>query len=110
MRIHRLTIGLFFVWLLAAAASALAAPKLEQFAVPTDDGHTLALWARQLPHPKGAILLLHGRTWSALPDFDLQVPGEQRSVMQSLNARGYSAYALDMRGYGKTPRDPSAWP
>jgi pimeloyl-ACP methyl ester carboxylesterase len=109
MRVQRLRIGLLFVWLLATASAALAAPKLEQFIVPADDGHTLALWARQVPRPKGVIVLLHGRTWSALPDFDLQVPGEQRSVMQSLNARGYSAFALDQRGYGKTPRDASGW-
>ncbi len=54
-------------------------------------------------------MLVHGRTWSALPDFDLQVPGDQRSVMQSLNARGYSAFAVDLRGYGKTPRDATGW-
>jgi pimeloyl-ACP methyl ester carboxylesterase len=29
--------------------------------------------------------------------------------MRALNARGYSAYALDMRGYGATPRDASEW-
>ncbi len=60
----------FFIALLAAGvnAAALAAPKLQQFAVPADDGLELA-------------------------------------VMQSLNSRGYSAFALDMRGYGKTPRD-----
>lgn len=111
MRAYRLPIGLFLVCLLAAGitSTALAAPKLEHFAVPADDGHTLALWAREVPKPKGVIVLLHGRTWSALPDFDLQVPGEQRSVMQSLNARGYSAFALDQRGYGKTPRDASGW-
>jgi len=93
----------------AAGPAALAAPKLQQLAVPADDGLTLALWAREVARPKGVIVLLHGRTWSALPDFDLQVPGDQRSVMQSLNARGYSAFALDMRGYGKTPRDATGW-
>lgn len=101
---------LCFVLLAAGvSAAALAAPKLEQFAVAADDGLALSLWAREVPRPKGVIVLLHGRTWSALPDFDLQVPGEQRSVMQSLNARGYSAFALDMRGYGKTPRDATGW-
>ncbi len=99
-----------FLWVVVllsvgAGPAALAAPKLQQLAVPADDGLTLALWAREVARPKGVIVLLHGRTWSALPDFDLQVPGDQRSVMQSLNARGYSAFALDMRGYGKTPRD-----
>ena len=73
------------------------------------DGSPLALWAREVPHPYGVILLIHGRTWSSLPDFDLQVPGEQRSVMQALNAKGYSAFALDLRGYGQSPRDATGW-
>lgn len=104
-------VALFLLVLLTVGTvpPALAAPKLQQLAVPADDGLTLALWAREVSRPKGVIVLLHGRTWSALPDFDLQVPGEQRSVMQSLNARGYSAFALDMRGYGKTPRDATGW-
>lgn len=73
------------------------------------DGHPLALWIRAAPKPKGVIVLLHGRTWSALPDFDLQVPGEQRSVMQAFVRRGYTVYALDARGYGATPRDSTGW-
>jgi pimeloyl-ACP methyl ester carboxylesterase len=97
-----------FVLVFSFVTLAHAAPKLQQLAVPVE-GHTLALWAREVPRSKGAILLLHGRTWSALPDFDLQVKGEQRSVMQSLNAQGYSAYALDLRGYGGTPRDATGW-
>src|SRR5688572_18961292 len=104
-----LAAGLSVFFLLSFAnAAALAAPKLQQFAVPVD-GHTLTLWAREVSRPKGVIVLLHGRTWSALPDFDLQVPGEKRSVMSSLNEKGYSAFALDMRGYGKTPRDATGW-
>jgi alpha-beta hydrolase superfamily lysophospholipase len=55
------------------------------------------------------ILLLHGRTWSGLPNFDLQVPGEKRSLMDAFVARGYAAYALDSRGYGATPRDATGW-
>jgi pimeloyl-ACP methyl ester carboxylesterase len=73
------------------------------------DGHPLALWSRTAARPKGAIVLLHGRTWSALPDFDLNVPGEQRSVMQALVRKGYAVYALDARGYGATPRDSTGW-
>ena len=91
-----------------AASLALEPAKLQQLSVPAD-GHPLALWAREVRQPNGVIVLLHGRTWSALPDFDLQVPGDQRSVMQSLNARGYSTFALDLRGYGKTPRDATGW-
>ncbi len=75
----------------------------------TSDGHPLALWTRAAVKPKGVIVLLHGRTWSALPDFDLQVPGEQLSVMQALVRRGYTVYALDARGYGSTPRDATGW-
>jgi pimeloyl-ACP methyl ester carboxylesterase len=94
--------------LLFHTEAAIAAPKLQQLTVPAD-GHTLTLWGREVSRPKAVVLLIHGRTWSALPDFDLQVPGEQRSVMQSLNARGFSAFALDMRGYGNTPRDATGW-
>jgi pimeloyl-ACP methyl ester carboxylesterase len=73
------------------------------------DGHLLALWEKRPTKPKGAIVLLHGRTWSSIPDFDLQVPGEKRSLMDALVARGYAVYALDLRGYGASPRDPSGW-
>jgi pimeloyl-ACP methyl ester carboxylesterase len=73
------------------------------------DGHPMAVWSRAPKHPKGVIVLLHGRTWSSLPDFDLQVPGDRRSVMEALAARGYAVYALDARGYGSTPRDSTGW-
>ncbi len=94
--------------LAGAPAVAAQAPALEHFTVVAD-GHPLALWARRPANPKGTILLIHGRTWSALPDFDLQVPGESRSVLANLAARGYAAYALDLRGYGATPRDRTGW-
>lgn len=69
------------------------------------DGHPLAVWARVPAAPRAALILVHGRTWSSRPDFDLQVPGLQRSVMRSLAAQGIAAYAVDLRGYGGTPRD-----
>lgn len=74
-----------------------------------DDGHTLALWGKTPPAPRGTILLLHGRTWSALPNFDLQVAGTPRSVMDAFVYAGYAVYALDQRGYGASPRDASGW-
>jgi pimeloyl-ACP methyl ester carboxylesterase len=73
------------------------------------DGHAMAVWARRPASPRGAILLVHGRTWSSRPDFDLQVPGMDRSVLASFAARGYAAYAVDLRGYGETARDASGW-
>jgi len=88
------------------AAAQLSPP--ERFTV-TADGHPLAVWARRPASPRGAILLVHGRTWSSIPDFDLQVPGMQRSTLAALARRGFAAYALDLRGYGETPRDLTGW-
>ena len=73
------------------------------------DGHPMALWEKTVANPKGFILFHHGRTWSALPDFDLQVEGEELSMMDSFNKMGYSVWALDARGYGETPRDATGW-
>jgi len=69
----------------------------------------MAVWEKSAEEPKGAVLLLHGRTWSALPDFDLQVEGEDLSLMDGLVEQGYATYGLDMRGYGETPRDDTGW-
>lgn len=73
------------------------------------DGHPLAVWEKSADGAGEAILLVHGRTWSALPDFDLQVEGEDLSLMDGLVAEGYAVYAIDLRGYGETPRDKTEW-
>jgi alpha-beta hydrolase superfamily lysophospholipase len=73
------------------------------------DGHHFAVWQKRGAQPRAAILLLHGRTWSSLPNFDLQVPGEKRSFMDALADAGLDVFALDMRGYGATPRDATSW-
>jgi pimeloyl-ACP methyl ester carboxylesterase len=91
-----------------ARATPQSSPALERLTVPSD-GHPMAVWARRPAAPRGAVLLVHGRTWSSRPDFDLQVPGMQRSVLVSLAARGWAAYAVDLRGYGATPRDATGW-
>jgi pimeloyl-ACP methyl ester carboxylesterase len=90
------------------AAQPAPAPALEHFTVPSD-GHPMSVWGRRAASPRGAILFVHGLTWSARPDFDLQVPGLQRSVLASFAAQGYAAYAIDLRGYGETPRDSTGW-
>jgi pimeloyl-ACP methyl ester carboxylesterase len=108
---RRVVAGLCAVVLSAVfvfAQAPKAPPSLERFTV-TSDGHPLAVWARRPAAPRGSVLLVHGRTWSSRPDFDLQVPGMQRSVLVSLAAHGFAAYAVDLRGYGGTPRDPSGW-
>ncbi|MGW8121054.1 alpha/beta hydrolase [Roseivirga echinicomitans] len=73
------------------------------------DGHPLAVWSKSNLNATEAILLVHGRTWSALPDFDLQVEGEELSLMDGLVQQGYTVYAIDGRGYGATPRDSTGW-
>jgi pimeloyl-ACP methyl ester carboxylesterase len=73
------------------------------------DAHPISVWEKSAPNAKEAILLVHGRTWSALPDFDLQVEGEERSLMDGLVENGYAVFAIDLRGYGATPRDSTGW-
>jgi len=73
------------------------------------NGHPLAVWEKSAAGAQEAVLLVHGRTWSALPDFDLQVPGEDLSLMDGLVEQGYAVYAVDLRGYGETPRDDTGW-
>jgi alpha-beta hydrolase superfamily lysophospholipase len=102
-----------FVLALLVAGAAVSvhsqrATPPERFTVQSD-GHPMAVWARRPASPKGSVLLVHGRTWSSRPDFDLQVPGMQRSVMVSLAMQGFAAYAVDLRGYGETPRDSTGW-
>jgi alpha-beta hydrolase superfamily lysophospholipase len=73
------------------------------------DGHHLAVWEKKPAHPRAVIVLVHGRTWSSLPNFDLQVPGERRSFMDALADAGLDVFAIDLRGYGATARDASGW-
>ncbi|MEQ9403737.1 MAG: alpha/beta fold hydrolase [Cyclobacteriaceae bacterium] len=73
------------------------------------DGHPIAVWEKSAMSAKEAVLLVHGRTWSAIPDFDLQVEGEELSLMDGLVKEGYAVFAVDLRGYGETPRDETEW-
>jgi pimeloyl-ACP methyl ester carboxylesterase len=73
------------------------------------EGHPVTIWCKQPHGARDVIVLLHGRTWSTLPDFDLQVPGERRSLMDALVERGFAVYGIDLRGYGATPRDDTGW-
>jgi pimeloyl-ACP methyl ester carboxylesterase len=75
----------------------------------TVDGHPLRIWEKSAAEPRSRVLLVHGRTWSTLPDFDLQVSGESVSLMDGLVARGSAVFGVDLRGYGETERDDSGW-
>ena len=92
----------------ATKTSTLAKSTLTQHTI-LSDGHPMNVWEKRADNAKGAILFVHGRTWSSLPNFDLQVEGEDLSLMDAMVGHGYNAYAVDLRGYGATPRDSSEW-
>ncbi|MDH5213724.1 MAG: lysophospholipase [Gammaproteobacteria bacterium] len=100
-------LSILFIVALQFSAQGLAAERLQHTVLA--DGHPIALWEKSAAGASEAILLVHGRTWSAIPDFDLQVDGEDLSLMDGLVEQGYSVYAVDLRGYGMTPRDETGW-
>ena len=103
-----MTTGLLYLGL-GTQLRAQASTDMLQRAIVHADGHPLHVWFKRPPNPRGTILLVHGRTWSSLPNFDLHVGRRSVSVMDRFVGRGYAVYALDMRGYGATPRDASGW-
>jgi len=72
-------------------------------------GQQVTVWARQSEHPQGAVVLVHGRTWSARPDFDFEPRSGSRSLLKALAVAGFAAYAIDLPGYGSSPRVSSGW-
>jgi pimeloyl-ACP methyl ester carboxylesterase len=102
-----ITIQLFLVLQLSNSLQAVELSKN----IVKSNGHSMVLWHKQPANKSNSkqIILLHGRTWSALPDFDLQVAGEELSLMDNLTKLGFSVWALDARGYGATKRDESGW-
>ena len=69
----------------------------------------LAVWSRRPAHPKGVVVLVHGRTWSARPAFDFEPHAGSRSLLKVLAKAGLVSYAIDLRGYGETPRYANGW-
>ena len=104
----RLRLAGALLLVLAAMFALAGTPEPHRHTIRAD-GHPIALWEKSADGAREAILLVHGRTWSAIPDFDLQVEGEDLSLMDGLVERGYAVYAIDLRGYGKTPRDETGW-
>ena len=89
---------------------ALAGPQSQpdRFAVDAA-GQQVTVWSRQPEHPLGSVVLVHGRTWSARPDFDFEPRSGSRSLMKALATAGLASYAIDLPGYGSSQRDPSGW-
>ena len=83
------------------------AANLDSFTVPSIlDGHPLTVYAPKTtpstPSDRTPILLLHGRTWSALSVYNL----EPSPTIESFPA-SFAAYTMDFRGFGATPCDES---
>jgi alpha-beta hydrolase superfamily lysophospholipase len=91
----------------AALADSAAAP--DRLVVNVAGGQRLTLWSRRPEHPQGAVILVHGRTWSARPAFDFEPHAGSRSLLKALAAAGLATYAVDLPGYGSSQRDPSGW-
>src|SRR5450631_2823197 len=62
--------------------SAGSAPQLERLAVPVSSSQ-LTVWSRRPAHPRGVVVLVHGRTWSARPAFDLEARSGSRSLLKA---------------------------
>lgn len=113
MILRNLLLSLTFLFCFSCTASQPAETtqsksELIQHTVMSE-GHPMAVWEKRAKDAKGVILFVHGRTWSGVPDFDLQVEGENLSLMDGLVEKGYTTYAVDLRGYGATPRDETEW-
>ena len=93
---------------LAPGAPASSAAPPERLSVAAASG-TLAVWSRRASQPRGVVVLVHGRTWSARTAFDFEPHAGSRSLLKALAAAGFTSYAVDLPGYGQTPRDPSGW-
>ncbi len=72
-------------------------------------GQAITVWSRQPAHALAAVVLVHGLTWSARPAFDFEPRSGSRSLLRALAAAGFAVYALDLPGYGSSPREPSGW-
>ena len=98
---------------LAAAAASLPAAAAESFWTARYTAKkgdvTLAMYRKRLhaPHPGGpklpVLFLVHGSSVSALPSFDLTVPGAGEYSLMNVFARyGFDVWTLDFEGYGKS--------
>lgn len=71
---------------------------------------SLALYRARLGEPAGGaprpiVFLVHGSSISALPTYDLTVPGAgEYSVMKVFAEYGYDVWALDCENYGRSSR------
>ncbi len=71
---------------------------------PIDAGQVVALHVRHKtgPKPGPVVLFVHGATGPSVPDFDLDF--KDYNWMATLARAGFDTYAVDLYGYGSSPR------
>jgi hypothetical protein len=78
-----------------------------QSTVPANAGKSVELFVREKVENRrlgnaSVVLMIGGATISAVPDFDLQF--ENYSWMGYLASAGFDVFAMDLTGYGLSPR------
>jgi pimeloyl-ACP methyl ester carboxylesterase len=105
--------GVVFGAPLAVAAGSLPASAAESFWTAHYQARkgdvTLALYRKRLHAPRPnepklpVLFLVHGSSVSALPSFDLTVPGAGEYSLMNVFARyGFDVWTMDFEGYGKS--------
>jgi pimeloyl-ACP methyl ester carboxylesterase len=105
--------GVLFGAPLAAAAASVPAAAAESFwteGYQAQKGDvTLFLYRKRLHAPRPnepklpVLFLVHGSSVSALPSFDLTVPGAGEYSLMNVFARyGFDVWTMDFEGYGKS--------
>ena len=98
-------------------ASAQATSQTQTYWDRRYDAHKgdvrLQLYRRRLKAPAAGeaplpvLILVHGSSMSAMPTFDLTVPGAGEYSMMNVFARyGYDVWAIDFEGYGRSSVTP----
>jgi pimeloyl-ACP methyl ester carboxylesterase len=91
-----------------AGAQSLPVTASEHWTVKQAGGEKvrLFLWRKRTADAsKGTILFVHGSSVSAVPVFDLQIPGRPESSTMDWFARlGYDTWCVDCEGYGRSDK------
>lgn len=102
----------------ASVVDAVKSYNLKKHFVEAEDGHPVCVFEKGDPTSANCIILLHGRTWSSLPVYDLTFESTREdglkervnlSTMDALAANGVRVFAVDFRGFGGTKRDSTQW-
>ena len=77
----------------------------ERFFVTCPDGPTLAMQVRRAASSRGDVLYVHGSTFGA--DLSVLYALEGHSWADALHDAGFTVWAFDFAGYGKSERYPA---